>query len=161
MSFFGTVNPDGAETVGWLDDMGGSERLIVWSLRRWLDGPCAQAEVWNAFATSLGPDRGRMALRAFEGYLAAVTVQTHRRLCRHASSCPCVGQDEADLAAIVGLTGRGETAEAARRAARLVPTGRLADVTRAAGELATLLAGCKTPRREGSAPRDAGFPWLH
>lgn len=161
MSVHGPVSPEGAETVGRLDDMDGAERLIVWSVRRWLDGPDARAEVWNAFATGLGVEGGRRALGAFEAYLGAVATATTRRLCRHAASCPCVGRDEADLAAIVSLAGRGETDRAAARAARFVAPERLPAVTMAAAGLARLLAGCDQPRKEGSAPRNAGFRWLH
>lgn len=161
MSFHGPVRPKGAETVGWLDERPATERLVVWSLRRWLDGPEAQAEVWNAFAAQLGAGPGRRALRAFEAYLGAVAEATTRRLCRHAASCSCVGRDEADLAAVVTLAGRGEQALAAERAARLVPPERAPAVTLAAAGLARLVAGCDMPPTEGSAWRNAGFPWLH
>lgn len=161
MSIHGPVSPDGAETVGWLERLPPTGVLVVWSVRRWLDGPEAQAEVWNAFATALGAERGRCALRAFEAYLGAIATAATRRLCRHAASCPCVGRDEADLAAIVSLAGRGEMAGAAEHAARIVPPERLPAVLMAATELARLVAGCDVPRKEGSARRNAGFRRLH
>lgn len=161
MSYHDRVAQDGGESVGWIEALPEAERLVVCSIRLWLEGPDAQAEVWNAFATGLGPERGRRALRAFERYLAAVATATVRRLCRHAPSCPCVGRDEAELAAIVTLVARGDTAAAAARAARFVPASRLCAVTAAAGELGRLLDGCRPARMEGPAARGARFRTLH
>lgn len=161
MSFHGPVAPEGAESVGRLESLSAAERLVVWSLRLWPDGPEAQAEVWNAFATGLGPERGRRALAAFETYLATLALATRRRLCRHARGCPCVGRDEAELAAIVSLAAGGEINAAAGRAAGLVPGDRPAAVAAAAAELGRLIADCRPLPKEGPARRDPQFRRLH
>ena len=161
MSFHGPLTPEGGESAGWLETMPEAERLVVWSLRRWLDGPDGQAEVWNAFATRLGAERGRNALRAFEAYLEALATGTTRRLCRHAAGCPCVGRDEADLAAIVTLAARGEPGATSARAARFVAPDRLAGVVAASARLGGLLVGSGPARKEGPAMRGARFRTLH
>ena len=160
MSYHDRQAARGGESVGWLAALDPVERLVVESVRLWPDGPEAQAEVWNRFATGLGPDRGRRALAAFEAWLACVAGVRARRLCRHAPACPCVGRDEADLAALVACAGRGD-AGAAEVAARLVVPGQVAAATAAAARLGCLLDGYRPVAGEGSAARARCFRTLH
>ena len=161
MSFHGPLRPEGGESVGWLESMPDAERLVVWSLRRWPDGPEAQAEVWNAFAIRLGSECGRRALRAFEACLEVLASATTRRLCRHAAACPCVGRDEADIAAVVTLAAAGDARAASERAARFVAPERIAGVVAASASLGVLLGGNGSVSGEGPAMRDARFRTLH
>lgn len=160
MSYHDRHEFSGGESVGWLAGMAPVERLVVESVRLWPDGVEAQAEVWNRFATGLGPDRGRRALAAFEVWLRCVAEAAGRRLWRHAPACPCLGGDEADLAALVALAGRGD-AGAAQVAARLVVAERAAAVTAAAAELGRLLDGYRPAGGEGPAARARCFRSLH
>jgi hypothetical protein len=161
MSHHDPMFPNGGDTVGLLDKCSPADRLLVTALRLWVSGPGAQAEVWNMFATRFGPAAGRAALNAFETYLATVARSISRTLWKHGPGCPCIGRDEADLAAIVALAARGETGLATARAARFVRADRLGEVIAAAGPLGRALASPRSRDMEGSARRSVGFPTLH
>jgi len=157
----------GSEPVGLVDDLPAVRRLLVLGLRNWLEGPEAQAEVWNAFALGLGASAGRSALRAFEVYIGALAAASARRLCRHAPACLCVGRDEADIAAAVTLAARGDRAAAADCLARLVRAETVPAVLDAAAVLGAALegfgSGCGQRLRRGEfgGPNGAGFRTLH
>lgn len=128
-----------ARDAGWLADAEPGDRLFVLSLRRWLDGPCGQAEVWNGFAESLGPGPASRLLNAFEGFLRDIAGALDRRLQRHATTCPCLGADEARLAAIVRSAGRGDPESARAIAAGIVREADLLLVIESAARLGQLM----------------------
>lgn len=128
-----------AEREGWLADAHPADRLFVVSLRRWLDGPGGQAEVWNDLAVSLGSAPATRLLKAFEGFLGAVAVALDRRLERHATRCPCIAGDEATLAVIVRSAGQGDRDTARSIAAEIVREADLIAVIEAAARLGRLM----------------------
>lgn len=102
----------GGAPVGFLAELGPIEAGAVLYLRLWCDGPDAQAQVWNDFASSLGPKRGREALKAFE-CLCDVCVRHGRRpLMRHQVNCKCLGADESCFANFIGYATDGEREDA-------------------------------------------------
>ena len=123
----------------WLADAHPTDRLFVVSLRRWLDGPCGQAEVWNGLAGSLRPSRATTLPKAFERLLREVTVSAGRRLQRHATACPCLGEDEALLAGMVRAAGRGDAETARAMATRIVREADRLAVVEAAARLGRLM----------------------
>lgn len=102
----------GGAPVGFVTELGPIEAGAVLYLRLWCDGPDAQAQVWNDFASSLGPRRGRDALSAFE-CLRDVCVRHGRRpLMRHQVNCKCLGADESCFANFIGYATDGEREDA-------------------------------------------------
>jgi len=110
----------GGAPVGLVTELGPVEAGAVLYLRLWRDGPEAQLQVWNDFATALGPECGRKALRSFE-CLCDLCVQHGRRpLMRHHVSCKCLGGDEACFANFIGYASEGEREDALLIATTLV-----------------------------------------
>ena len=98
--------------MGHVDELGPIEAGAVRCLRLWCDGPDAQAQVWNDFATALGPEKGREALRSFETLCALCAEHGRRPLMRHAVTCKCLGADESCFANFVGYASEGEVQDA-------------------------------------------------
>ena len=130
----GSTRTGGREGV-WLADAHPADRLFVLNLRRWLDGPHGQAEVWNDLAVSLSSAPATRVLKSFEAFLRTIAVALHRRLERHAANCPCIGGDEATLAFIVRSAGRGDRETARSIAAEIVREADLLAVIEAAARL--------------------------
>ena len=118
-----------------LSDAHPGDRLFVVSLRRWLDGPCGQAEVWNGLAATLGAGPASRLLNAFERFLREIAGSAGRRIDRHATKCPCLGEDESLLAGIVRAAGRGDVDTARALAAGFVRETELVAVVEAAARL--------------------------
>lgn len=163
MSFHDTSFPRGDDAVGRLAERSATEQLLVRGIRLWLEGPDAQARVWNEFATTFGPAHGRLALRAFEAYLEAVACSIERRLWRHAPGCPCIGRDEEALASLVTLAARGQSGAAVAVAARLVRVDAIQSTIETATELGRLLFGLQSssPDLEGSMLPGRSVRTLH
>ena len=110
----------GSASVGFVDELDAIEAASVIYLRLWSDGPDAQAQVWNDFASCLGPDRGRKALRSFEDLCALCARHGRRPLMRHAVHCKCVGADESCFANFIATAATGEREDAMLFATLLV-----------------------------------------
>ena len=54
----------GGAPVGYITELDGIEAASVIYLRLWCDGPESRASIWNDFASSLGTDQGRKALKS-------------------------------------------------------------------------------------------------
>ncbi|WP_294609000.1 hypothetical protein [uncultured Roseovarius sp.] len=110
----------GSAPVGYITELGPVEAGAVLYLRLWCDGPDAQAQVWNDFATALGPENGRKALKSFE-LLCDLCVRYGRRpLMRHHVTCKCLGSDESCFATFVGYASEGEREDALLLATTIV-----------------------------------------
>jgi hypothetical protein len=131
--------------TAWLSETRPREQLFVGLLRHWLEGPEAQAGVWNGLAGSLGPGRARALLEAFEGFLRTAAPALRRRLTRHQPHCPCLGEDEAALAALVLGAGGGDRAGAHAAARALVAAEEVPAVLRAAERLGAELGRAGSP----------------
>ena len=102
----------GGAPVGYVTELGPVEAGAVLYLRLWCDGPDARAQVRDDFATALGTERGRKALKAFE-YLCDMCVRHGRRpLMRHNVTCKCLGADESCFANFIGYATEGEREDA-------------------------------------------------
>ena len=102
----------GGAPVGFVTELGPIEAGAVVCLRLWCDGPDAHAQVWNDFASSLGPKRGREALKAFECLCDVCVRHGRRHLMRHQVNCKCLGADESCFANFVGYATDGEREDA-------------------------------------------------
>lgn len=102
----------GGAPVGYVTELGPVEAGAVLYLRLWCDGPDAQTRVWNEFATALGPEKGRRALRSFETLCDLCVRHGRRPLMRHKVTCKCLGADESCFANFVGYATEGEREDA-------------------------------------------------
>ena len=110
----------GGAPVGYVTELGPVEAGAVFYLRLWCDGPDAQAQVWNDFATALGPEGGRKALKAFECLCELCVRHGRRPLMRHHVTCKCLGADESCFANFIGYASEGEREDALLIATTLV-----------------------------------------
>ena len=110
-------------------------RTVVWALRRWIDGPRSQQEVWAHFSMAIGTTQGCIALKAFEAFLHAVVRHRTRVLNKHLTNCPCMGEDEAMLGLIVENSAIGDWSAARAAAAGIIAPDGLECVLKRAAEL--------------------------
>lgn len=110
----------GGFAVARISDLGSVEAQSIRYLRMWCDGPAAQAGVWNDFASTLGPDAGRHALRALEELCALCSRHSHRPLLRRPVGCRCAGADEACFAQVIAAASEGDREDALLIATMLV-----------------------------------------
>ncbi len=115
------MNPNrGGAPVGYVTELGPVEAGAVLYLRLWSDGPDAQAQVWNDFATALGPTSGRKVLKSFESLCDLCVRHGRRPLMRHNVTCKCLGADESCFANFIGYASEGEREDALLIATTLV-----------------------------------------
>ncbi len=110
----------GSAPVGYVTDLGPIEASAVHYLRLWCDGPDGQTQVWNDFATALGPANGRNAVKSFEALCDLCVRHGRRPLMRHQVACTCLGSDESCFANFVGYASEGEREDALLVATTLV-----------------------------------------
>ncbi|MDW3182081.1 hypothetical protein [Roseobacter sp.] len=110
----------GGAPVGYVAELGAVEAGAVLYLRLWCTGPDAQRQVWNDFATALGPQGGRQALKSFEMLCDLCVRHGRRPLMRHNVTCKCLGADESCFANFVGYASEGEHEDALMIATTIV-----------------------------------------
>lgn len=98
------------------NDQDGVSPDFISLFRLWLDGAYGQAQVWNLFASRLGPSKGRRAARALETMVSDIAACALRPLRRSPSGCSQVSADEARLERMTVLAASG-AADRARAAA--------------------------------------------
>ncbi|WP_293441173.1 hypothetical protein [Planktotalea sp.] len=143
----------GGAPVGFITELDGVEAASVIYLRLWCDGPDAQAQVWNDFASRLGSDQGRKALKSFEDLCSLCTRHGRRPLMRHSVQCKCLGADESCFANFIATAATGEREDAMLIATLLVRP----DVAPLIASLAADV-GHAFMRMQLSAPRDIATP---
>ena len=110
----------GGAPVGFITELYGVEAASVIYLRLCCDGPDAQAQVGNDFASGLGPNQGRKALKSFEDLCSLCTRHERRPLMRRSVQCKCLGADEACFANFIATAVTGERKDAMLIATLLV-----------------------------------------
>lgn len=117
-----TAHPQhrGGAPVGFITELDSIEAASVIYLRLWCDGPDAQAQVWNDFASGLGPDQGRKACKSFEDLCALCARHGRRPLMRHSVHCKCLGADESCFANFIATAATGVREDAMLIATLLV-----------------------------------------
>ena len=110
----------GGAPVGFITELDSIEAASVIYLRLWCDGPDAQAQVWNDFASGLGPDQGRNAVQSFEELCRLCARHGRRPLMRHSVQCKCLGADESCFANFIATAVDGEREDALLIATLLV-----------------------------------------
>ncbi|WP_298838220.1 hypothetical protein [uncultured Roseobacter sp.] len=102
----------GGAPVGFVTELGPVEAGAVLYLRLWSEGPVSRKQVRNDFATALGADNGRKALRSFETLCDLCARHGRRPLMRHHVTCRCLGADESCFANFIGYASEGEREDA-------------------------------------------------
>ena len=110
----------GGAPVGFLTELDNIEAASVVYLRLWSQGSDSKASVWSDFASRLGPDEGRRALKSFEELCRLCAQHGRRPLMRHAVNCKCLGADESCFANFVASAATGEHEDAMLMATLLV-----------------------------------------
>ena len=110
----------GGAPVGFITELDGIEAASVIYLRMWCDGPKAKASVCNDFASNLGADRGRHAMKSFEDLCSLCTTHGRRPLMHHSVNCKCLGADESCFANFIACAATGEREDAMLIATLLV-----------------------------------------
>jgi hypothetical protein len=139
----------GGAPVGFISELDGIEAASVIYLRLWCEGPDAQTQVWNDFASGLGSEQGRKALKSFEDLCSLCTRHGRRPLMRHSVHCKCLGADESCFANFIATAATGEREDAMLIATLLVRP----DVAPLISSLAADV-GHALMRMRLSAPRD-------
>ena len=122
-----------------------AERAVIWSFRQWIIGHvrgrvCHWQLAWQRLADLLGQDDGTHAVVALEALVRAVCRNARRTVAYHEPPCPCLGDDERDVLAIIAACQRAAWRSAAATAERLIEPDGVGDVIAAAARLARLLA---------------------
>ncbi len=83
-----------------------SERLIVWTFRRWVTGLRRNdgshwSLVWSEFAHRFGAIDGKEALAHFAGLVMGLQSYARRTIHHHQPCCPCLGADEVSLICLI------------------------------------------------------------
>lgn len=110
----------GGAPVGYVAELGPVEAGAVLYLRLWFDGSDAQSKIWKDFATLLGPQHGRKALKSFKALCDRCVRHGRRPLMRHHVTCKCLGADESCFADFIGYASEGEREDALRIATTIV-----------------------------------------
>ncbi len=110
----------GGAPVGYVTELDPIEAGAVFYLRLWCEGSEAKTQVWNDFATALGPEHGRQALKSFETLCDLCVKYGRRPLMRHQVSCKCLGSDESCFANFIGYACDGEREDALMLATTIV-----------------------------------------
>ena len=139
----------GGTPVGFIAELSGIEAASVIYLRLWSNGPDSQEQVWNDFASGLGPQHGRQALRCFEELCSLCARHGRRPLMRHTVHCKCLGSDASCFANFIATATDGEREDAMLIATLLVRP----DMAPIAASLAADF-GLALKRMRLSSPRD-------
>ena len=127
-----------------IEDLDGTEYLLVWCLRRWLAGhaqrqPALCESVWNELAAALGAARGRQGLGALVRLVCVLSDQAERPFRYHPPCCGWLTAEESQAAALVVHLGSGDLLRARGLAEWLVRPDGVADLLAAAAQLAAAL----------------------
>ncbi|WP_306113730.1 MULTISPECIES: hypothetical protein [unclassified Roseovarius] len=149
----------GGAPVGHISELGPVEAGAIFYLRLWSDGVEAKSQVWNDFATALGPEKGRKALTAFETLSGLCARYGRRPLMRHGVSCKCVGADESCFANFIGYASEGAREDAMLMATNLVRPDMAPVLVGLAEEFGFALKhmAIKARRFAETAPKDATY----
>lgn len=139
----------GGAPVGFITELDSIEAASVIYLRLWCDGPDAQAQVWNDFASMLGSKQGRKACKSFEDLCLLCSRHGRRPLMRHSGHCKCLVADESCFANFIAAAATGDREDALMIATLLVRP----DVAPLIASLAADV-GFALKRMHLSAPRD-------
>ena len=96
---------------GRLTELSESERLLVWSYRRWIVGMRTREEihwtlVWREVSCIFGEDSVRSVLGGLQSIIAGIGLHARRRLRLHPPCCGYICTDEFLIIALIGACQR-------------------------------------------------------
>lgn len=110
----------GAALVGTMQSLTDWEAEVVGSLRLWCSGPAGHIKFWNRLVKTVGPDRARDEMIAFDRLVFLISNNAHRPLVRKSTTSRCICADEAMFLHLVSTATEGDLHEAAGAAALMV-----------------------------------------
>ncbi len=135
-------------------DLDDSERLIVWTLRRWVRGlrqndGTQWTLVWKEFGRAFNGRDGTIALAGFVRLIDGFQCHARRGMRMHQVCCSCLSADELRLVSLISACQWPEPAAAKARAAWLVHNDGVGALLEAGTQLAKLMRrhGMTLPRR--------------
>ena len=128
-----------------LEELSESERLLVWSYRRWIVGMRTHEEihwtlVWREVSCIFGADSVRSVLGGLQSMIAGVGLYSRRRLRLHPPCCGHICTDEFSIVALIGACQRRDYRTARGIAEWLVREEGMSGVLEGAGRIATVLS---------------------
>jgi len=135
----------GGAPVGMIRDLDRVEAASVIYLRLWCDSVAGKAEIETDFTTILGEVEGRHAARSFLQLCELCTREGRRPLMRHATTCKCLGADEACFANLVATAAAGERADAMLIATLMVRPAKAGEMAELARDVGVALRRMRLP----------------
>ncbi len=128
-----------------LEQLSESERLLVWSYRRWIVGMRTHEEihwtlVWREVSCIFGADSVRSVLGGLQSMIAGFGLYSRRRLRLHPPCCGHICTDEFSIVALIGACQRRDYRTARGIAEWLVREEGMSGVLEGAGRIATVLS---------------------
>ena len=140
-----------------MSELHASERLIVWSFRRWVLGLLENrgehwSLVWNEFTRQFGAHQGKDALSGFAALMKGVQCHARRTIHHHQPCCPCLGDDEVCVLSLVAACQSRELRRARFIAEWLVEPDGVGELLQAGSRLAEMMRqhALILPERAGS-----------
>lgn len=144
-------NPGGA-TVADIRTLDGLQSLAILMFRDWFDGPAGRTRVEQVFEGALGTGAGVAGLDAWDEMMTVLSDGVRRPVMRHSLTCQCVGADEAVIAQVIALAGRGEREDAMLILSLLVSGERLLPAIHSAERAGRALMRINLRDRRTAAP---------
>jgi hypothetical protein len=145
-------------------ELDSSERLIVWSFRRWVLGLRENrgehwSLVWNEFTRLFGAREGKEALSGFAALLKGVQCHARRTIHHHQPCCPCLGDDEAAVMRLVAACQSHQLLRARSIAEWLVEPDGVGEILQAGTRLAHIMRqhALILPDRAGGAVHETAI----
>lgn len=152
-------DPDSGTWPTSIQELTESERLVVWTFRRWVSGSEHRALLLREFDRQFRKADAGLALEALDVALMALTRAARRRISHHQPCCPCLCPDEVCFLAIVAAQQNGASGAARAMAQWLIRSGQEAEMIDPLAVFADCLhsSGHHIPYRTQTGARDA---WL-
>jgi hypothetical protein len=140
---FAYVNDE--TTPSRLKDLSESERLLVWSYRRWIVGMRTREEIhwtlaWREVSCIFGADSVRSVLGGLQSIIAGIGLHARRTLRLHPPCCGYICTDEFSIIALIGACQRRDYQTARGIAEWLVREDGISGILEGAGRIATALS---------------------
>ena len=140
---FAYVNDE--TTPSRLKDLSESERLLVWSYRRWIVGMRTREEIhwtlaWREVSCIFGADSVRSVLGGLQSIIAGIGLHARRTLRLHPPCCGYICTDEFSIIALIGACQRRDYQTARGIAEWLVREDGISGILEGAGRIAAALS---------------------
>lgn len=128
-----------------LKEISESERLLVWSYRRWIAGMRSREEahwklVWREVNCIFDADSARSILGGLQSIIAGIGLHARRTLRLHPPCCGYICADELSFVTLIGACQRRDYRTARGIAEWLVQEEGMSGVLEGAGRIATVLS---------------------